>query len=422
MKKSSYPYLAIFLSILIFLLDLTGNIVFLFLVLGVFLVSAQSREKMFLIILFILPNQRILVFEDGGASILIVAILFYIIFSFKDNYFLINKSLRSAPFLISVVFVFYSFIYFYQTNSIYDLLIAIKFSIGIFFISLLYFEFYKNKYFIIKSIVFFSIGVIASAAYPIVEQGFGAIFTRLSSTGASPNNLAVLSAFSLVMIYFVIDLIHGFREKLFLYLLFFMVLIVGTLTQSRSFFLSFILIYLYIIFSFLKGRSFILSIGLLTLSLISFSIFINFLPNVFDDINQRIFEPKNGDISNSRFDLWLAYWNSFTLDVYSVFFGYGTDTLTERLGYDQVAHNYLIETLVSYGLFGSILIFLTYLSIVYNVTKKVRDYILFLPFIIINVSHFTGHGLISFEFGLKILLSALLYVLISIERINHVHG
>jgi len=403
--------LLLFLSLLVCVIDITKVGWFVAIYILVSLSFFFRRDLIFCLILFAIPNQRILSFSDGGFSIITILVIIYIALSFFYRPRNVLKISLSPLVIASFVFVIYSFSYVLVLGKGFDFLNSIKFMLGVVFVSLVSYDNKDTHKLIYQASIFFSFGLILSVINPIVDGGTAIFSSRLAASNASPNNLATLSIFSLILLYYIlkVDLKFGRWHSYFISGLIVLVVFIGFLSQSRSFFLSLFLFFIFVCLSSVSKSS---VKGLFYIAL--FSIFTtviayHLLPEAFESVTNRILSPRGGDISGSRFGLWFDYMNLSFRDVLGFLFGYGSEDLLSRLGFTQVAHNYLIEALVAYGIIGVLLLLSVYGLMIYTIAGKSFGLVFFPPFVIVNVSHFTGHGLLSFEFLLKVFLICLLY-------------
>lgn len=151
-----------------------------------------------------------------------------------------------------------------------------------------------------------------------------------------------------------------------------LLILVGILTGSRSFLLSFAIglsMLLIGIVRHVNSESFMRMTVFCLSGLIVLSILIVFVPAVGDYFStaiERVVSPRNGDISNERFDIWKDYFIAFSNNPKLLLFG--TSKLT-NYNLDIVAHNFLIEQVASYGLIGCIPISIMY-AISMNVIRR----------------------------------------------------
>ncbi|TON81876.1 O-antigen ligase family protein, partial [Vibrio parahaemolyticus] len=327
--------------------------------------------------------------SEGGGSVLLFIVIFYLLAELSLGKFNLIGILRKPSVILSLIFVFYTYIYGFRYGSTLELINAIKFLIVIVFFIVVGDKHRDDREFLILSIFFISFGIICSVIYPIIDNGFNLVGVRLSATNASPNNLATLSIFIVVFIYYIFKFSDklSHNDKLILSLSLFSIFIIGVLSQSRGFLLGIVLVVFYTLLSSFNIRNIKTVIFVSLVSTLFLIIVINYLPETYQSFSERILNPKGGDVSNGRLELWIEYL-SFVLDDILIFiFGFGSNDVAVRVGLDQVAHNYIIETLVSYGVLGTFVIFLIYVFSILDVTRKFVRLVIFLPFIIVNVSH-----------------------------------
>lgn len=139
--------------------------------------------------------------------------------------------------------------------------------------------------------------------------------------------------------------------------------IIGVMTGSRSFLLSFLIGFFCIIASALTSLSSkkILRMAAVLIAFLILALFVlefipatrEFLINLID----RIVNPRNGDISNDRFNIWVDYFEAFRDNADVLLFG---TSMLSNFGLEIVAHNFVLEQIASYGIIGSLFVFSAY--------------------------------------------------------------
>ena len=133
--------------------------------------------------------------------------------------------------------------------------------------------------------------------------------------------------------------------------------LIGVLTGSRSFVLSFAIGFALLLIDGILGlrKEAFLKIFLAIAALLALSYFaIVFIPETGEYIQMvalRIMKPKNGDISNDRFRIWSEYYSILIKNPTVLLFGVPSISL---IGFDIVAHNFIIEQIVDCGLVANI--------------------------------------------------------------------
>ena len=354
-----------------------------FLLISFFLINSN---QLVLLLLLLIPNQRLIVIEDGGASLLNIFFLYlYFKVLFRNKY---NKKEKFIVTFFSLTLLWYGIILSSLNKDLISLQIFIKFIIVIF---VLFSEFIRaNNYKIRVMIIFFIIGILITSFLALAS---GIDFNNRFKGGDlnDTNYFGTLCSLGLSIILVVSKKIN--IRKVYLFILFGYLVMMGILTQSRSFMFSIVVILIAISYLQLK-KNFILTI-------ITSAIFIYFLSTtitqlhndslLLNNISQRILNPRNDDISGNRFEIWNYYYHTLISNERNLFFGLGKDAF---LNFDvgQVAHNFLLEDFVGIGLLGVFFSYL-YLSILADrFFNKNSPIIAFFPLCIFLINSFTLHS------------------------------
>ena len=185
---------------------------------------------------------------------------------------------------------------------------------------------------------------------------------RFSLSQSGENVLGILCA--ILVVHFIAIAINGYFEKKgYLFIYSFALIGIGFLTGSRSFFLALAIGFLFLLFTIflkfdLKSLARMLLICLigviLCYSLVSSS---SFISDYLSKILYRVNKLQGTDISNGRFTLWTQYIN--VLNDYPAHLLFGGLNPSDY-GIENVAHNMIIEQVVSYGIIGSIFVISAY--------------------------------------------------------------
>ena len=96
-----------------------------------------------------------------------------------------------------------------------------------------------------------------------------------------------------------------------------------------------------------------------------------------DKLIDRIINPRRGDISNGRFALWTGYIEYLKTHTEILWLGYGGTLIegitTQTSSISNMAHNMLIEQITMYGIIGTILVLLLYISSAVRIRRSVND-------------------------------------------------
>lgn len=365
-----------------------------------------------LIITFLLPNQRLLTL-GSNISIINVILLIVAVKIFAKG-FGMQKSMK---FLNIVVIIYCLFISIYNME-LFTLMVGFK-TILLFYIFNYSIDYSITNQVAIKPIVFFLIGVVFLGVMGFFLGEDLVIGANERFYGGEVNNPNITSSqfsfgISLVILLGIFKLV---RIK-YLYVFMLVFLFFGLLTQSRSFLLSVgLIIIIYLLYKI--DLKYIFK-SLLSLSII-FIVFqlsdlstSNFLFNLIEAPVDRVLDPRKGDVSAGRTILWLNYVNTIWNEPSALMFGKGMYNTQEQYGFNQVAHNSIIETVAAIGVVGLFL----FSALFYNFYNRIKSYanktslILYLPLIVIISNSMTQHSFINmgtiFQFFLWVLIFALI--------------
>ncbi|WP_335921483.1 O-antigen ligase family protein [Shewanella chilikensis] len=389
------------------------------LVLAIFMVAVLLPTKYSLAtFVFLLPNQRLIVMSEGGASLLNIFLVSMLLkLFFFDKFHLFFKSALLTPFFFWLIVCVFSLYYVTITNSSYDTFLYVKMILFIGLSGMIVFHLRTVEQFTVL-LYCYAVGIIVSIVLGAL-LGSDSLSGRIGPIYSGPNQFVVHASF--ILSFFSLVAITS-KLPLSAYLLVFCIVVLGLLTQSRSFLLSILIICFFVGAYTFKGS--VKSVVMFVFGFFVFMLFFYFLisytslGDVFDSTLDRVVNPRQGDISNNRFDLWLAYLFFWLSDFRSILLGFGSYNITERLGVDEVAHNFIIEALVSYGVIGFLLTILFLRSLWKMSLQGVRrdKIILLLPLLITIQVALTGHGLMSIVFALQVVLLARYISIISSAR------
>lgn len=360
------------------------------LVLSILPILVFKPPYIILLIYLLIPNQRLLVLNEGGASIvnLYFVILFFqsFLISYKSNF---NKKKYGISLF---VFVLYGVILTLLNNSLGELIILIKAFVVVYVLS-----FYNISFTVsMKTNIVYSfiLGVVITSLFGFLSSGFDAINRFDGGDLNEPNYFGSICAIGLSLLVF----LHKIRKvnTIIFYITSPFLLFMGLLTQSRSFLVCFgIILFTYIIVDFKKF--FFKIIFLLTGLIIFFSSsIINFYNNsaLLFRISERVFNPKNQDVSGGRFDIWEQYQSAVFASDKNLFFGIG-NTAFQTFNFEQVAHNFFIEDVVTFGILG-VFICYCFLFVVYKEVNRGKIYLIsLLPLLVFLTTNMTLHSFLG---------------------------
>jgi O-antigen ligase len=368
----------------------------------VFIISMViiNKNDLILLIFFLIPNQRLLVINDSNVSLLNISFLLLLPFVIKRNTVKLN-SLIFSSFLLILFGILVSLI----NDSFNELILIVKLLIVVFVLigeirnaSLIKF---KN---LILSFIFGSFTLIFLSILTLndyTERFEGGEFNE-------PNYVGSICAFNLALILIIYEQIN-LRKSVSILISIFLIL-GGLLTQSRSFVLSLVILFVVFILMNLK-KQLIKSTLLILLFFVFVSKYVidfynkNFL---LQAISERILNPKGDDVSGGRIGLYNDYYLLITKDLKSLFLGIGSNAY-EKYNLDQVAHNSILEDIVSFGIVGTIIIYVFIFKSFKSVIKGKTIFISIIPLFIFLLSSMTLHsflgmgGLVTLSLGVIVI-------------------
>lgn len=394
-------------------------------------VFKSANNQLFYLILFLIPNLRIL---DVSGSLHIINILIAI-----AAIVYISKKIRHFPqsiVIASVVFLICSFshIFYYDNIGGYiftEINIVIDYVV---FLLLVSDDDSGIEYF--TSILYLSAGAIVSAvvcllAQPdILLQVLNVSWYRFNAYGTDPNYYAV---------YLLMAIVGLFREmylsnKILKYLPIVMILMLfGFLTTSKMFIFTLAIIILVNIFLHfmkrqMKSWSFLLKISTVIIAI--FFIFKDVFLTLFKRfIDRFIDDPQNNTLkgfTSGRSNIQMSYINYISENIMLLLFGVGTEygSYYDKLYGIFVAHNTYLDLILSFGVIGTIIIVLLTIKAIYPYIKKKNNIankfpILIFGLVLVSLSCLTS-DMFYYIFALVILpLKAKDTYLIDTEKIDN---
>jgi len=236
------------------------------------------------------------------------------------------------------------------------------------------------------------------------------------SDTSNANNLGITCTFYLAML-MLLYIKNIKRFQLIDFMLAFLVLTIGVYTQSRSFLIGLAIVFIMWTLFAPKRKQAKKTIFILFALLLG-SITVWFLiTHTNSDLSQtiisawnRIINPRQGDITGGRIDIWPEYINIFIKEPLVFWLGSGTYT---NLGLTMMAHNAIIEIIADFGIIGLLMFTFYYIKALSIVCKnciggKKKEWINFTPlFVYVACSMFT-HSYLSLNMTLMLFLSIIL--------------
>ena len=197
-----------------------------------------------------------------------------------------------------------------------------------------------------------------------------------------------------------------------------LLMLIGILTQSRSFILGMLIGAVILFFGVLiklSEKQLLKAIAMLLVVSMAVIIAAVLAPGLQDYATMaidRIINPRGGDISNERFEIWGQYIQSFIANPSFVLFGTSD---VSRYGFDIVAHNFVIEQLASHGIVGNAIVLLLYgrvlrlLAVKYRVKSLFSDKLISAAAIMVLFSSsMFSHTMLGLPQTMMLVVSAIL--------------
>ncbi|AIM39158.1 hypothetical protein KO02_22595 [Sphingobacterium sp. ML3W] len=406
-------YLLVLIGTIIQLLFYLGTNTYVFSILGIGVLFGASLFlrpfEALCIFSFLLSNQRIIVLNQGSASLLnlVVFILIFRLLS-ANKYYLQSRIIINA---IAILVYSSLLIFIHEDTSL--LVTSFKFLITV---SLFFYMgnqiLKEDRYTSIKLLNSYICGAVCAGVLGVIFEGVN-LGTERFSAGDYNNSNILGTSFSFALTLLVV-LFNRKKQSLKLTLLLGLpLLFFGFLTQSRSFLLAIAILALYLIISNFSVKGIIVSVVSLGLIFLLKDVLnLTFLNRIFDNAIMRVLEPKNDDLSGGRTELWIGYLNQFFSDTKTLFFGKGFELTHEKYGFPQVAHNFIIETVAAMGVIGLVLYITLFSGFYFNIKKNFSlrniPLELFIPLFVLLSNNMTGHSFINIGFSFQFVLWVIL--------------
>jgi len=240
------------------------------------------------------------------------------------------------------------------------------------------------------------------------------------STTFNPNEMGVFLCLAMSLVFTLLNRsqVNRFSGLVLLILLFFL----GLLSQSRGFLISLLLMLSYfILFTSKSIRSFLNRLFILVIS--SAFTWVIYERLLFNTVNAFVLRFSATDVTNGRVGILLGYYNLWLSDLRAFFIGYSQQTYQMfglRAGIANVAHNAIMELLISWGIIGTIL---TIMWVIILVKKQLLfrgkiafakiDKVIFLPLFTLVVLVQNGQFISNYSYVILMMVAIL-----SIREIN----
>ena len=212
--------------------------------------------------------------------------------------------------------------------------------------------------------------------------------------GNEPNYAGTLFSLSLALFLFIDNRLNF--NKIIKILIPTSLMFFGILTMSRSFILSAIIVILVYSLYKLKENLIYTLLFIMSFLFLFFEKITNFYNNspLFQILTDRIINPRNDDVSGGRLGFWSDYWDIITSTYKNLFLGVGFSAMN-NFNLDQVAHNFFLEDMLTFGLIGVLLLY-SYLFYFFNYFKREKITInILLPLFIFLLNSFTLHSFLG---------------------------
>lgn len=374
------------------------------------------KKNIFMFILLI-ANQRILVLPNNDISlinILIFMIIFKQIYSGKFR-------LQYKTFFLLLVFITYSIAPFVISGNIGILMIAIRVSILMLMLMNIKYSTNNQLDIYLNIIIYFILGVIIMGVLGIAFDKNFVLGTQYRFSGSdlnNPNDFSMLVIFSISLLIYINRKIQ-IKNKLLLITISILTFL-GLITQSRTFILGIAIIISFYLITFLKpriNRYFKTRSIVQGLVLLTFVIAIMLTPPFTAAIESsldRIINPRRGDISGSRLDLWIQYYDFLKANTRYLLFGTGANLdILNNNGIYQVAHNFIIELIVNWGIIGAGITYFLFRRIRKSIigqgvrVLQAKQYRALIPLSILLILSLTRHSPLNISFTTQFAISCM---------------
>lgn len=330
----------------------------------------STKVEILSVLMFLLPSNQYI--NIKGTSVITTLVVVYCV-----KYFLIKKEgIQSSYVLLSILLIAYSLI-FHEFSSI---AVTVKTIMYLLFCMSTFNTNKKNiKQLFVFSIKFLSLGIIFTSIIAIIINP-DMLLGRFSLTAEqSTNTLSMLAIFAVGNILMMIQS-KNYQLKNRWFLFSFLLLLIGFLTRSRTFVVGIVLVIVWLIsFMLYKNNEKGKVVKLLIVGAVLFGVVIIIYPDVIEVITsaiERVTNPRHGDLSGGRTEIWKFYINKIRNSEMILLFGTGKNMATNMpTNRDMLPHNLYIEQIHQFGLIGNSLLVLLFSSAVrkiYKVNKELK--------------------------------------------------
>ncbi len=366
--------------------------IFIFFIIGILSLIFSSLNDIFLIILSILFFLVCCIFNYENCLCCLLFIFSYAIIDFKQNEITLYNLLSAIFIAVASLKYFIRLLLkkekFYRLPFIFTIILTLYglynldisqimyYFAEIVLIVSFYLTFCNAKALNINKLFFYFItGILSAAAISILYSVFAdnmeiffGLENRFQSLYRNPNTLQITSSISLsFLIYFY------FKKELntcLFFLLSFIFIILGFLTQSKAFLVClFLLMIVYFILEFRSNKklAFIILLGFSACFFIFVICFKEKIQDYLDRFMLSNYDNILDKILTGRYSLWKNYLDLWAKNIFTILFGYG---VTCKQPLELGAHSGYVDTLYTYGLIGCSIILLLIISFITQVKYK----------------------------------------------------
>ena len=327
-----------------------------------------DEETILYMLMYLMPANRL--FGIGGFSVnLLILLMFFL------KGIIINRSKVNKRFVfLSLLFFVYTIMYVWQYHSYQEVLQSIKTFIVLFFcVAMFNSEKYDLGRLYKYSVVFLALGIVSNFLIAIIVNPVIFDVRRLIiSNDSNPNALAIVVSYALAQVVILLNSKHIKNPK-GIVIISVVLCLIGLYTQSRTFVANFVIILLWLLLPWFK-TPFYKSLKRIVIVIFIFTglfLLFNSSFQISDQLRvviDRIIDPSRGDITSGRTEIWSQYIAAFKDSPRILLFGVGMDYT--RLGIYMMAHNMWIEQITNFGIFGTLLVIMLYVSAAKAMLKK----------------------------------------------------
>jgi hypothetical protein len=366
----------------------------------------NSAKGNFLALLFLMPTQRFIVFSSGGFTVLNFVLIYVFLQLVSEKKF----KVKHLDFIVSIAVLSLVSIFAIYKQDVYSVLVFLKLFLTVLVLSKLIEIFDFNER--LKAVFFYIFGVLAFLVFPVVLLPVGETARDLWGSVNNPNYVGILCAFTL-------SLVVVMQQKLLVTGRQFIILLIvlgvfGLMTMSRTFVVaSMIPLFYLILVNFVKFRLKFFLAFIVVLVLLSIFVLVDQrLASVFNSVVDRFVDPRGGDVSGGRLDVWREYLIYFDENPSGLLFGTGSDVIAGGMS----AHNAYIGDLSNFGLISLPFVYLSVFCFLFlKYLHSVAFSALLVSVAVVLFSRIFSHSFLGLE-GLVQLVISVCLATVAYER------